>query len=505
MDNDKALTIDCTPAGSNGTVTLTAKLGDDVLAVEAMNLAKPEAREGFLDRLCEGRPGIDRDALEKELLRMAAETVERNGEQLAEENSLEEIDVSRIVRPERFITPDVSGIAVPTMTVIDDTPVGQWLLYLRWAEWLRAGTAPNPAELFQRLYQRIAYFIDLPKEHAQGTTATLALWTILTYSYLAWDAMPYLFFAGPLASGKSRVLEIVSRLVLRPLLSSNMTGAALFRTLHSQGGTLLFDEAERLKETNSPEVRELLSMLLAGYKRGGQATRLERFGDSFRAVYFDVYGPKAMACIAGLPLALASRCISMMMFRASPGSEKPRRRIDDDLAGWQSLRDDLHAPAMENGEAMLKLPKREDVCPSMSGRDYELWQPLLTLAWWVESHEAKGLLKLMRQHAMKVIDSGKDEQTPDHDEALLRILADFVRSGRAPQPKKIAEKAKELEPEIFRRWSPKAVSSHLKRYGLQTNKTGGRKVYGRVTLADLLRVQQNYSLDLDLSDESGGT
>jgi hypothetical protein len=60
-----------------------------------------------------------------------------------------------------------------------------------------------------------------------------------------------------------------------------MTGPALFRTHHAAGGALLYDEAERLRQS-TPDQQELQSMLLAGYKRGGCATRLEPVGDSFR-------------------------------------------------------------------------------------------------------------------------------------------------------------------------------------------------------------------------------
>src|SRR5262249_8067223 len=158
---------------------------------------------------------------------------------------------------------------------------------------------------------------DLPADTAAGTTATVALWVVLTYCYQAWPAVPYLFVGGPIGSGKSRLFEILIRLVFRALASSNLTGPALFRTLHDRGGTLVYDEAERLRQATDAGQQELLSMLLAGYKRGGQATRLEPIGDSFRSVAFDVYGPKALACVAGLPPALASRCIPVTMFRAA--------------------------------------------------------------------------------------------------------------------------------------------------------------------------------------------
>ena len=79
---------------------------------------------------------------------------------------------------------------------------------------------------------------------------------MLTYCYPAWDAVPYLFVGGPLGSGKSRLFEVLGRLVFRPLSSSNMTGAALFRTLHSQGGCLLLDEAERLRNMQDPATQK---------------------------------------------------------------------------------------------------------------------------------------------------------------------------------------------------------------------------------------------------------
>jgi hypothetical protein len=475
---DEGLLIECTPGGRNGSATLTVRLAGDVLAVETLNLAKPKARAAFIASLCEGRQGIDPKAVDAELLRLAADLASRPEAKPVDASQLGEIDVSSIVRPERFIRPEVSGLTVPTMADLAGKPVGRWLTYLGWADgrrqcrplpdalelpdqakvwihpqpsepaantlpgcwsadsrraWVDGTRAPNPASLFQWVCELVAHFLDVPSEHAPGTVSTLAVWILLTYVYQVWDAVPYLYVGGALGSGKTRVFEILARLVFRPLSSSNMTGAALFRTLHNQGGTLLLDEAERLRQTQDAEVVALVSMLLAGYKRGGTATRLEAVGDTFKTVAFDVFGPKALACIAGLPPALASRCIPIYMFRAPPGSEKPKRRIDAVPAGWQQLRDDLCELALEHGPAWLTLPGMVEVCPKMSGRDFELWQPLLSLAWWLESHGARGLLELMQSHAMTVIEAGKDDATPDQDETLLKLLADLVSVPPRPR------------------------------------------------------------------------
>ena len=547
MADDNGLTINLALTGRNGTGILTARLGAEVLAVETLNVAKSKARAGFVEAVCSDRPGIDREALEAKLLTLAADVASKpaGGEQ-PDPSGLPEVDASRIIRPERFITPDVSGLAVPTMTTLGDKVRGRWRVYLRWTDgkrerralgptldlpdggrlyvhpepaeptpnmrpgwsaaarkrWLEGELAPDPADVFKRVCERTAYFLDLPQRHAPGVTATLALWVILTYCYQAWPAVPYLYVGGPLESGKTRVFEILARLVFRALGSSSMTAASLFRTLHANGGTLLLDEAERLRDTRDPNVGEILSMLLAGYKAGGSAMRLEPVGESgFRTVSFDVFGPKALACIAGLPPALASRAIGITMFRAAPGSDKPRRRIDAAPGKWQTLRDELHALALEHGPIFLQLADRADVCPSMSGRDFELWQPLLALASWVEDSGALGLLGLLQEHALETIDTGKDDQTPDHDETLLRLLAEAVRCGERPTPGELLDQAKENEPEGFKRWTARAVAEHLKRYRLTTNKTDGRKRYARATVEDFGRIQASYGIDLGINTE----
>ncbi|MEN6452084.1 MAG: hypothetical protein ABFC96_16460 [Thermoguttaceae bacterium] len=73
MEDNNELTIEAAPSGRNGTATLTARLTGEVVALEKLDLGKPKARAGFLDTVCRGREGIDRAAVESELLRLAAD------------------------------------------------------------------------------------------------------------------------------------------------------------------------------------------------------------------------------------------------------------------------------------------------------------------------------------------------------------------------------------------------------------------------------------------------
>jgi hypothetical protein len=378
------------------------------------------------------------------------------------------------------------------------TPLGSSSLWSAKSrkDWLNGTDAPKPTEVFKWICDKITNHLEFAPDERNGIAATMALWVVLTYVYTAWDSIPYLYVGGPLGSGKSTVFKVLSPMVIRPLVSSNMSEAAMFRTLHERGGTLLLDEAEQLWESGADGLR---TMLLAGYQRGGKATRLEEVNGTYKSVEFDVYGPKALACIRGLPPALASRCITVTMFRAGHKSPKPRRRIYPNERHWQEIRDALHMLAMSHGPAWLKLAEKSDVCPAMTGRNYELWQPILAMAYWFESHGVAGLLELTRRHALSVIESAKDDQAPDAEVILLQVLAKCLTESRAPSPTELLNLAKDQEPALFKTWSSTGVGKALSRYGIRSKKSGDRR-YRDTSLDELLRIQRNYEIDLDIED-----
>jgi hypothetical protein len=539
------LRLHAEPTGRGTTATVTASRPDgEVVACEQFNLAKSKERQKFIEDL-RARLGedafhlLDAESVERDLAAMAADLAAPPKAATAAE--VVELGDGRVVRPERFILPQVSGLTVPRRIVRGGEPVSEWMLYLRWqdgsreamplpevlsvdgervfiaprpaapppsmmpgwsaasrAEWLAGSTPMPPDEVCRLLIEGFAKYLDLPSETAAGTVAMLACWSMLTYFFGAFDAVPYLAVGGPAGSGKTRVFDLLGQVVLRPFPTSNVSNPALFRSLDAFGGVALLDEAERLRESRSPEVAELLTSLYAGYRRNGSATRCEAAGDGFVLKYFNVFGPKAVACINELPPTLATRCLAVQMFRSPPGSPKPKLRVEQDAERWQMLRDALHILAIEHGSEWLALPARQDVVPEMSGRDHELWQPLLSIAAWLEDRGARGLLDLLRKHAMLLIESSREAATPADDEALLRALTRAVGSGIAPTAGELLATVQAAEPSLFHKWTAKGVSNHLKRYGIRSRKCSGRNIFDP-SPADLLRVQMNYGIDLDLS------
>lgn len=536
MSSDSGLVLEAERIGSKFRVT--AKLDGEPVHMDSIDLANASRRQRFCKTLQKKVPQAEPDEVDAELVRLASAEAAKETAPIGGD----ELDVSSIVRPELFHAAEVSGIAVPVVVRMGGEAVPKWLWHLRWADgrrevrdvearlalpdgrhlwvhpepaappmgspaqwsrparqqWLASREAPSASRIFRDLCVLINDHVEFPPEAAQGTTATLALWVMLTYVYRAWSAVPYLYVGGPLGSGKSRLFEVLGQAVFRPMSTSNVTGPALFRTLHGQGGTVLADEAERLKG-REPDVKELLSMFLAGYKRGGTATRLEPVGDTYRTVHFDVYTPKALACIAGLPTTLLSRCIRITMCRAASGSEKTRRRIDASGAAWQQARDELHALALAHGPRWSALASDNSVVPAaISNRNRELWQPLLALAAFVEEEGAEGLLNLVQGHAQDTAETASQEQAPEADEAVLEALASLVLAGSAPTSGQILERARQADPSLLDNWVPNTVTQRLGNYGLATpKKVGGKRAY-RSVLPTLLRIQERYGLDLGI-------
>lgn len=510
------------------------------LFIDKVDLAKADKRKKLIAALIEKAPSLDgqQDQIDTELMNLSTRA---NDYQKADTGQELAIDVSHIVRPHLFYSEQVCGMLTPYIQLVDNRPRGRWQLYLQWSNgerecrdleesialpnnkrlwfasippdpdpmlpccwsqesrerWL-AGYTPVLDDFLAKLQDAFDYFLHFPKEEKQGCLATLTLWTILSYVYPIWPAVPYLSIGGPAGSGKSRVFDVLRQFVHCPIISSNMTAPVLFRTLEAKGGTILVDEAERLK-SKAPEAREILSILLAGYKKDQKAQRIEKAGDEFVPCEFNVYGPKAIAAINDLPPELAQRCIRITMFRSGTGSPKPSRRINT-YAEWKEIRDDLHCLALSLGPAFLQLAQDPIECHGLCGRDLEIWEPLLQIAQLLGSKCDHDCLdtKLIEEYAIRITSQQKDDSVPYEDEQILQA---FVRiqamNPLGPKAKDVLDEIKQIDPAKFDNWSPHFVASRLRRYSIKSTKSTGDKRF-RASDQQLEDIQSSYGMDLGI-------
>jgi putative DNA primase/helicase len=173
---------------------------------------------------------------------------------------------------------------------------------------------PHPvdgAALLEDLVVTFRRYAVLPKR----ADVVLALWIMMTYLLDAITVAPILAITSPeKGCGKTTLLEIISRLARRVLSASNISSAALFRSIEKWGPTLLIDEADSFASKND----ELRGVLNSGHTRQ-TAFVVRCIGDDSEPRIFSTWGCKAIAAIGKLPDTVIDRSIEIRLRRALPG------------------------------------------------------------------------------------------------------------------------------------------------------------------------------------------
>src|SRR6266567_753175 len=178
----------------------------------------------------------------------------------------------------------------------------------------RAVTFPDPepwpeavdgADLLKAIADTYTRLVSLP----EGAADALALFVTHTYVHDAAYVSPLLALVSPeKGCGKTTALSVTAELVRRPLSASNITAAALFRTVEKLEPTLLVDEADSFLRDND----ELRGILNSGHNKAG-AHVIRLVGDTFEPRVFSTWCPKAIATIGKLPPTPMDRAIVIPM------------------------------------------------------------------------------------------------------------------------------------------------------------------------------------------------
>ncbi len=232
-----------------------------------------------------------------------------------------------------------------------------------------------PAELFDEIFRVIKNHVICDEEHA----IVVVLWIVLTYIPDATGIAPILVVNAPeRACGKSVLLAIVECLVNKPLATSNMTPASMFRLLDERHPNMLMDEADTFLYGKT----EMHGMLNAGYSSQNPFVyRTETVKDRLVAVAYNVFGPKALAGIAMhkvLPDSTMSRGFNIEMRRKLPGESVERIRPGKMSERFAGLRADLKRFAKDHREQVLV--EYDDLPQELGDRMLDNWAPLFAIA-----------------------------------------------------------------------------------------------------------------------------
>lgn len=212
-----------------------------------------------------------------------------------------------------------------------------------------------------------------------------ALWDIGTYCHILFSAYAYAYHGGVKQTGKTKAMILSYLIAFNAINSGNMTTAAIFRLIQNARATLLLDESEKLNTKQmDTRLQEYRSILLSGYKRGGQAVyRVEKDEATgvLSVVPFDPYGPKRIANIAGLEDVLESRCKPTIHRRSVNDTII---KIDPDLENpeWPTLHGQLCILFLQYWKEIKTIydSLKSSEVEGLDGREFELWKPIIALA-----------------------------------------------------------------------------------------------------------------------------
>lgn len=274
--------------------------------------------------------------------------------------------------------------------------------------------AISPRELLDDVAATIKRFIVCQPE----TITAATLWIAMTWFIDVIHVAPLAVITAPeKRCGKSQLLFLLNRLVNRPLAASNVTPAALFRSIDLWQPTLLIDEADTFLRENE----ELRGLINCGHTREG-AFLVRTVGEDHTPKRFKLWGAKAIAGIGQLHGTLMDRAIVLQLRRKKMEEHAERLRHADPLH-FKVLAAKL-ARFSEDYSAII-LDANPDLPDALHDRAQDNWESLFAIA----DCGGETWRQLARIAAMKI--SGDIDQSKSMSIELLSDIREIIESRQA--------------------------------------------------------------------------
>jgi Protein of unknown function (DUF3631) len=276
-------------------------------------------------------------------------------------------------------------------------------------------TTADGAQLLGELHAAFTRYVVLPADVAADA---VTLWTAATHAQPAWEHATRLDATSPeKRCGKSRLLDVIEASCHAPLITVNISAAALARSVTDDPPTLLLDEADTIfgKGIKGDEKAETLRGLInAGHQRNRPYIRWD--AGRRQPEPCPTFAMAALAGIGSLPDTITDRAVVIRMRRRAPGETVAAFRIRRDTPALHDLRDRLGAWARAH------LDELRDAEPELpvDDRAYDNWTPLAAIA-----DLAGGDWPDRARKAAEILTAEADEEATASS-LSLRLLADLA-------------------------------------------------------------------------------
>jgi hypothetical protein len=252
---------------------------------------------------------------------------------------------------------------------------------------------------------------------SRAAADAIALWIVHTHLIDVADATPRLAVKSPeKRCGKTTLLTIISHLAARALATSNISAAALFRTIEASKPTLLIDEADTFVGMSE----ELRGIINSGHTRGA-AFVVRTEGEDFQPRRFSTWAAIAFATIGKLPGTVEDRSIAIPLRRKRSDEKVERLRRDH-----SHLHQVASRAARWSADHAVKIAEADPEIPEqLHDRAADNWRPLLAIA----DHAGGDWPVRARGVAVKLSAEGAADQDSLRTMLLTDIRAAFQLKG----------------------------------------------------------------------------
>lgn len=275
------------------------------------------------------------------------------------------------------------------------------------------GGHADGAALLDEVRAALAAYVVLPSAEAADA---LTLWIAATHGQDAWQHAPRAAVVSPeKRCGKSRLIDIAEATCSRPIVTVNISVAALVREITDKNPpTLFIDEADTIFGPKaSGDHEDLRGIVNSGHQRGRPYLRYNVTSRTNEK--FPTFAMAMLAGIGDLPDTIMDRAIVFRMRRRAPVEHVKPYRTRRDRPSLVELGNRLH------GWIVANIATLENVTPVMplEDRAADTWEPLIAVA-----DLAKGEWpKRARKAALAMVSA---ESVIDAEASLgARLLADI--------------------------------------------------------------------------------
>lgn len=244
---------------------------------------------------------------------------------------------------------------------------------------------------------------------------------ISSYFYDLFNVFPITMIMGPFESGKTRLLLCIVYMGHRGMPLLDPSEASIFRTAEAWKGFLGIDEFWEI----SKEVERLLR---ATYKKGMKVPRIEKTkGGLIILSLFDLFGKVAIASQELFPLNILSKGIIFQLRKMS--DPNPERR-DPELRDFEEVRAKAYIARLTWAPEVKAYADRLDKQDlGLSGRDYEVWRPLLTIASMIGGQVWENVLRYAKESCEQ-----KRQESYEELKEVLEAIYEIIKEKHGEFP-----------------------------------------------------------------------